>query len=191
MLVGFCGQMQWHTARHATQGATFAVEQLHKDNSTMEAVKFLLAPWLKDMTVDEMEPQLWRAFYVPLRWRAEYLQLQGTPACEWAQADLGAATERTWTFVRRHLDTFVNEEGSTALALHRFAKSGRLAKVIMNRGVYNPGWACDVQVFGARVPERSATTALRACIRPAAGCSGCSARSGRAATKCAGRRARR
>ena len=138
------GQKQWETAKYATDQAVYAVEEMSKDRQIERLVKLLLPAWM-NRPDGELAPETFRAFYVPLRWRAEYLQKHCVPPGDWTSYNLSGATVHTW----KHFNAFIAQSfritggrkeqqkirSTFELCVRRFAKSARLAKEIMSSGL--------------------------------------------------------
>ena len=148
------GRKHWETAKYATEQAAYAVEEMSKDYQMEHLVKLLLPEWMHRPD-GELAPETFRAFYVPLRWRAEYLQKHCVAPDEWASYNLSGESSHTWNHVKAfiiqrchlapvkvtraetHLRTSERQKirSKFELLVRRFAKSTRLTKAILSTGL--------------------------------------------------------
>ena len=147
------GRKQWETAKHATEQAAYAMEEMSKDYQMEHLVKLLLPAWMHQPD-GELAPETFRAFYVPLRWRAEYLQKHCVAPDEWASYNLSGESSHTWNHIKAFIiqrfrltledtraETHVSKRerqrirSKFELCVRRFAKSTRLTKAIVSSGL--------------------------------------------------------
>ena len=150
---------EWQTAKHATDEATAAVKRISQDRRTATAIKQMIR---RQMTDDEdWLSAIVRAFYVALRWRAEYLQQNGrrlrVTSDGWAGYNLSPEREGTHQHVRRfirdwHHISITHQHASkrkqksvVEYVCNRFSKSIHLARSLINTGVHSNEWITGIQ----------------------------------------------
>ncbi|MCS5584106.1 MAG: hypothetical protein NZ777_11395, partial [Pseudomonadales bacterium] len=147
------GEKQWLTALFASNEAEKAMQYLiYGKHYTLEALWFMLANWLpKEITVEEGYHTLLAAFYVPLRWRCDYLQEIGVPFEDWGRHDLSSKKDQvaTWSRVKAHAWWSLLNGGQRAggnrsknilnlilnLMINRTSKCSTLCKLLISHGV--------------------------------------------------------
>ena len=149
------GPLRWRTAKHATVEASSAVRQLRADSRTANSVKTLLPPWVHELPDEDIDTEIFRAFFTPLRWRAQYLQKQCVHHGLWAKSDLSHVKRLTWNHVKASTAAdyrLTKSQGRSTIDLivNKAARNIHLAKTIFNTGVSNDGWKGFVQDLAAK-----------------------------------------
>ena len=141
------GARNWLTAKHATDEATAAVNRIKQDHQFANALTQMLR-----VTPDDWPSTIFRAFYVPLRWRVDYLQKIQVTCDEWADYDLSAQYTHTWSHVKAFVRTWhwiddraYNKHSVESLVINKFSKSTHMAKSIINTGVRSNDWIRNLQ----------------------------------------------
>ena len=84
-------------------------------------------------------------FYVPLRWRYEYLQSRDIPQQKWSRCDLSATQDQqqTWAHVKNSVFTFAltlqqrasGQRNVLANVIRKLCKNTNLCKLLLKYGV--------------------------------------------------------
>jgi hypothetical protein len=120
------------------------------DERSQASLWRLLRSWLPNSpSAEESCRILFEFFYVPLRWRCEFLQKIDIPDDDWASYEITGRREQTasWQHVkdyvfRAHLSPEQraprNARSVTGLIINRLSKSTHACKVIITHGLARP-----------------------------------------------------
>ena len=157
------GRRQWTLAKWATEEAAWALNKLQygkQCNTTFFALRSILYCWMRDTNGEsasnaQVVSVIFRALYVPLRFRAEYLEDQNTCWTEWATTDLSGDMRRVKKYTKcfmaewADLDVVQPHKKHSVLSYvtHKFTKSVPLMKSILRTGVRRSEWMNNVQTI--------------------------------------------
>ena len=141
------GARNWLTAKHATDEATAAVIRIKQDHQFANDLTQMLR-----VAPDDWPSTIFRALYVALRWRVEYLQKIQVTYDEWADYDLSPQYKHTWSHVKAFIrnyhwidDRIHNKRSIESHVTNKFTKSIHMAKSIINTGVRSNDWIRNLQ----------------------------------------------
>jgi hypothetical protein len=137
----------WQPSLHATADARAAIRNLHEvDGPAMANFWALISGWVPTApTVEAANDLMLSAFYIPLRWRYEFLQSRGVLPEMWSSCDLSAQQDQkaTWAYVKDSVATFAltpqqrafGRRNILALVINKLCKNTHLCKLLLNYGV--------------------------------------------------------
>jgi len=137
----------WQPSLHATADARAAIKNLHEvDGPAMANFWALISGWVPTApTVEAANDLMLSAFYIPLRWRYEFLQSRGVLPEMWSSCDLSAQQDQkaTWAYVKDSVATFaltpqqraLGRRNILALVINKLCKNTHLCKLLLNYGV--------------------------------------------------------
>ena len=137
----------WQPSLHATADARAAIRILHEvDGPAMANFWALISGWVPTApTVEAANDLMLSAFYIPLRWRYEFLQSRGVLPEMWSSCDLSAQQDQkaTWAYVKDSVATFaltpqqraLGRRNILALVINKLCKNTHLCKLLLNYGV--------------------------------------------------------
>jgi hypothetical protein len=142
------GRAFWQSALQATADATAAVKNPHDVNGP-DLANFwtLISGWLQASapTAEAANALMLTTFYVPLRWRYEYLQSCDVPQQKWSRCDLSATQVQlqTWAHVKNSVFTFAltpqqrasGQRNVLANVIRKLCKNTNLCKLLLKYGV--------------------------------------------------------
>ena len=100
----------WQPSLHATVDARAAIKNLHEvDGPALANFWALISGWVPTApTVEAANDLMLSAFYIPLRWRYEFLQSRDVLPEMWSSCDLSAQQDQkaTWAYVKDSVATF-------------------------------------------------------------------------------------
>ena len=144
------GKTFFQAAIQATMDTKATVRKLiHANRQALANYWGLLSGWARTApTVQEAKELMDVSFYVPLRWRYEYLQSVGIPMSEWKAYDLSSKEDRkaTWEHVKKSARQFSQAERRNTLGhvINKTCKCTNLCKLVINFGVKDQGTVCFI-----------------------------------------------
>ena len=134
----------WQPSLHATTDARAAIKNLREvDGPALANFWALISGWVPTaQTVEAANDLMMSAFYMPLRWRYEFLQSEDVPPELWGSYDLSAQQMSMWKYVKNSVTTFAltseqRAEGKRNTLTHvinKLCKNTNLCKLLLNYG---------------------------------------------------------
>jgi hypothetical protein len=145
----FGAEERWRPARSATKSADELVGHCGKKSIMKKILNMILKPFVHETSSDEqLHNVLFEFFYVPLRWRCEFLQQQRVPEEEWHSHSITSSEDikASWDYVKQwvwdhKLNQRQRENGKSRSIIHliinRFSKCTHACRLIITHGVSN------------------------------------------------------
>ena len=140
-------EARWRAARSAQTSADNLVRHCGETPVMKEILNTILKPFVHETPSDENSLKvLFEFFYVPLRWRCEFLHQQRIPEEEWHSHELSNEHKiASWNYVKRdvwknYLTPWQRENKArniTNLIIHKTSKSIHACRLIIAQGVSN------------------------------------------------------
>ena len=139
---------RWRAARSAQTSADNLVRHCGETPVMKEILNTILKPFVHETPSDEHSHKvLFEFFYVPLRWRCEFLQQQRIPEEEWHSHDLTSKEDEKacWNYVKQHVwENYLNPwqrennaRSTINLIINRTSKCIHACRLIIAHGVSN------------------------------------------------------
>ena len=145
----FGAEERWRPARSATKSANDLVDRCGKKSAMKKILNTILKPFVHETSsAEQWHNLLFEFFYVPLRWRCEFLQQQRVPEEDWhshritSSEDINASWDYVKKWVWHHkLNQRQRENGKSRSIIHliinRFSKCAHACRLIIIHGVSN------------------------------------------------------
>jgi hypothetical protein len=140
----FGAEERWRAARSATKSAADLVRHCGKKRVMKKILNVILKLFVHETSSDEqLHNVLFEFFYVPLRWRCEFLQQQRVSEEEWHSHSIDQ--KACWDYVKQwvwdhKLNQWQRENKSRSiinLIINRISKCTHACRLIITHGVSN------------------------------------------------------
>jgi hypothetical protein len=135
----------WQPSLHATTDARTAMKNLHKlDGPALANFRSLISGWVATAQTSEIADEMMlAAFYIPLRWRYEFLQSENVSSDMWGSYDLSAQQCSMWKHVKESVFNYAltpqqrdaGNRNTLNHVINKLCKNMNFCKLLLNFGV--------------------------------------------------------